>query len=161
MAYIPIPNAILLKFALFSGNSTRMWRTNGPTDRRTDKPSYRDTRTHLKTVLSILFDQEGTAIEELHVASGWPKIISFSEFMIILHRNLWLPLNMSCIAPHGKSWLQKAKQIPRASVNHCPNSQCLPFGSHRLEMPLLNSLIWAFFLQILEIYPYEGMIGWD
>ena len=59
-AFFLIPDAILFKFVLFLKNSTRLWRTNGRTDRRmdgttdgwterqTDTPSYRDTRMHLK-----------------------------------------------------------------------------------------------------------------
>ena len=56
-----VPDAILLKISPFLRNSTRVWRTDGPTDGptdrrtdgrtdgRTDTPSYRDARTHLKT----------------------------------------------------------------------------------------------------------------
>ena len=39
MPYFHVPDAILFKFGPFLGNSTRVWRTDGPTDGRTDRPT--------------------------------------------------------------------------------------------------------------------------
>ena len=48
MAKFHVPDAILLKFRPFLRNSIRVWPTDGRTDGRTDTPSYRAARTHLK-----------------------------------------------------------------------------------------------------------------
>ena len=52
MTELDVPVAILLKFGPeipFLRNPTCVGRTDGLTDGRTDTPSYRDARTHLKT----------------------------------------------------------------------------------------------------------------
>ena len=46
--FILITIDILLEIGVFFIISTRLWPTDGPTDQRTDTPSYRDARTHLK-----------------------------------------------------------------------------------------------------------------
>ena len=51
MAYCLIPDAILFRFWLIS-QKFNSGVTDGRTDRRTDTPSYRDARTHLKIIAS-------------------------------------------------------------------------------------------------------------
>ena len=50
MQLFQVPDAILFKFSLLFRNSTRLWWNDAPRDGRTDTPSYRDAKTHLKSV---------------------------------------------------------------------------------------------------------------
>ena len=68
---------ILCCFLSISAIKKNAGQTDGPTDRRTDRPSYRDARTHLKSVTSI-----DLSLSRIYLITSILDNLSFLTFSI-------------------------------------------------------------------------------